>query len=229
MSILFDATDDYLDMGNVSALNNANTFTLMAWVSHSGTFSYPTIIAKDAGDEITEGFRLHLSLETLIPRLLLASNLGNKSLASSIPLTRDGQLFHVACSFSNTAMEIFVDGVSGGSMSYASTTMKTTDNPFLIGDLNQSTTRRPWSGLQEDVRYYERVVPINEVKTIVVSRGHDQIFSGLVARWLLAEKNSGAVASGAGTLIDSMGLSNGTPYGSPVYDQSQLSYRRKVA
>jgi len=79
-------------------------------------------------------------------------------------------------------------------------------------------------GYLDDVRVYNRALGASEIETIYACRGTDGIYNGLVGRWLLREKECGAIA--ASQLINVYNSQTGTPTNSPTYVPSTLKFRR---
>lgn len=63
-----------------------------------------------------------------------------------------------------------------------------------IGETNGGPITERFQGTIDDFRVYNRVLPLDEVKTIHATRGHDGIVHGLVGRWLMREKAAGLFA-----------------------------------
>lgn len=81
----------------------------------------------------------------------------------------------------------------------------------------------------DDLRYYNRVLSLAEVKSIHYAQGNDNIVNGLVGRWLMNEKADGQVAAGASFVIDISGNGNhGTPVNEPVYRGASLKLVRPL-
>lgn len=75
-----------------------------------------------------------------------------------------------------------------------------------------------------DVRVYNRKLSDTEIKIIDTAWGNDNIVNGLVGRWLMDEKPTGQIASGAGTVIDiSSNANHGTGSGNPVYKPAPMT------
>ncbi len=107
--------------------------------------------------------------------------------------------------------------------------LKDAAETLSIGNHAGDTDRR-FKGLIDDLRIYNRALAVVELAHIRGCKGTDGIHDGLVANWRLNEKEAGAAVSGANSVIDIVGAFNGTSNGtSPIYAESELKYRRRVA
>ncbi|MFX1590481.1 MAG: LamG domain-containing protein [Promethearchaeota archaeon] len=126
--------------------------------------------------------------------------------------------YHIAACFSDTAntIDIYVDGVLEHSE------IDQNDTPGV------GTMRFGWSGDQgnpntkfygslDDIRIYNRILTLGEIKTIYYSRGKENILDGLINWWPLQEYSNGTVASGTGAVKDIIGGNHATPTGDPIY------------
>ncbi len=133
--------------------------------------------------------------------------------------------YHVVCTATSSARQIFLNGVldnsaaSGGTAPAAGT---------LYVGCQYGGTLYFLDGAIEDLRVYNRIITAEEVATIYACEGRDGITYGLIHRWPMNEGAAGVVASGTGSVKDeATNQLNLTATNSPVYSGSQLNYRRK--
>lgn len=109
--------------------------------------------------------------------------------------------------------------------------------PFT-GDTWQVANNNPWPvapvGLPAtnidiwDLRVYQRLLGANEILTVYNARGHDNVVSGLVGRWLHDERGEGLAAiAGSVRDISPSQWATGTITSDPLYLGSPHSKRRK--
>lgn len=84
-------------------------------------------------------------------------------------------------------------------------------------------------GIIEDVRIYDRWISDNEIESIYHLKGVDDIFDGLIHRWILNNGDENTIASEAGSVKDIMGGLHCTPYNNPTYILSPNKYKRALA
>ncbi len=98
-------------------------------------------------------------------------------------------------------------------------------NNVTIG--NRPDGSQPFDGDLEDVRIYDHNLSAHEMMEIYLGKGKDSIFD-FVSRWTMNEGAPGTAPSGAGSVKDmGNGTNHGTPYGSNLYAESQLAWRRR--
>jgi hypothetical protein len=112
---------------------------------------------------------------------------------------------------SSTVMAIYRNGLLTNSSSGNSQALATTAVGLSIGSLNSS---RYFSGFLADCRIYNRALNAQEVSTIYAATGHDGIWNGLVARYVLDEGWDGLASVGTtNSIIDSSIYRNdGSPF-----------------
>ena len=82
-----------------------------------------------------------------------------------------------------------------------------------------------FDGYIDDLRVYNRALPLDEIQAIFACKGTDGIVYGLQNRWLFNENQLGAVVT---SITDIIGGYNGTPGNSPTYEESSLKFRRRI-
>jgi len=123
---------------------------------------------------------------------------------------------------SNTTVEIYVDGILD--ISDAQADYLAPAAPLYIGALDGP--RKYADANLEDLRFYNRILSAGEIQTIHNCRGTDGIRYGLTNRWMM--NDGSGTASGADSVIDSVGGLHATPTNSPTYSGSELKFRRVV-
>jgi hypothetical protein len=223
MSLEFDGVDDAIDLGAFDVSNGLDKLTLMSWVCLNGS-SDDRLISKANGEAVSDHWwALNMPSLTLAIRLKTAGTTTQLQ-AGTFSLNT---WYHVAMVYDGATMKLYKDGVEIGSASKSGTVsqdaganVRLADNP--VGD-------RCLDGCMEDARIYESALTVDELSTIIALRGLDHVTTGLVHRYKLGGED-GAVASGAGSVIDT-GSSpvHGTPVSAPVYRGTNLRSTRRVA
>lgn len=140
--------------------------------------------------------------------------------ASVVTLTT-GTLYHVAMTadsvgntgdnYINGVLDINTDGTHGGSSG---------GTTFSMGTRTGSSENI--DGRLDDFRIYNRILSAAEILTIYSCRGRDNIYEGLIHRWVM---NEGAPGTAVSSVIDLTGNLNGTAVGNPTYAASSLRCR----
>lgn len=189
---------------------------------------YGRIASKSDG---TTGDDYHLGMdatEDVAARVTVSVD-GSVTVKGTTPVPlSEWHWFSMAWSSSN-GLRVFYDNVEENDGN-AEGTLQDSNDTLSIGGHADDNSIRWFPGYLDDVRIYNReIADANERQCIFKSQGHDGIVDGLVARYLMNEKHPGAIASGAGSIVDLSSKGNhGTPTGSPVYKSGILSPRRMV-
>ncbi|HEY0968373.1 MAG TPA: LamG-like jellyroll fold domain-containing protein [Opitutaceae bacterium] len=168
----FDGTDDVVNAGSGSSLDNLSAVTVTAWIRADslGGGSKGRVVTKASGIGPTAGWHLHVTgTNQLQFRADYATtDLDRVSANNTISL---GAWRHVVATWTGSAtatnVKIYVDGVE---TAYASTTNgagaranDATSNLYLG---NESGGTRTFDGLLDDVRVYNRVLSAAEIEAV---------------------------------------------------------------
>jgi hypothetical protein len=221
MSLEFDGALNYVDFGASSTLTPAN-ITVIFWTRGlAAPIQFDGLMGKTNGGAWTQGWGVFYDSGTEVRFFIEQWDL-NVAFATITP-SNDNL---VAGTWDAADVRAFVNAVEGTSDPYAGG-MTDGTNPFEVGRLGADAFNL--NQIFEDVRVYNRALPLDEIETILAVRGIDGIVDGLVGRWYMAEASPGTAAAGAGSVKDSsVSGFNGLPVSSPVYRESVLRSRRKV-
>ena len=122
-ALIFDGTNDYVDLGNV--LNLSDDLTLEAWV-YSDDFSVNGRIISKWG--LSSGYELDVAGGNL--RFALNQSVGVQTSLTSY----NGQWVHLAATKSGTATKIYING-SLAATGTTALTINTSPNNLLIGEM----------------------------------------------------------------------------------------------
>jgi MSHA biogenesis protein MshQ len=138
-----------------------------------------------------------------------------------------GAEFHVVLTWDSATglVQVYVNGAFVASATSATGgVVNTFSGLAVIGDTGGTPVY--FGGTLDDIRIYNRVLLANEISAIYAQRGGDDIYEGLVHKYMLREAAPGTAASGAGTVRDERGANHCTPTNSPVYAVSSVTRRR---
>ena len=186
MAISFNGSTDFLNAGDVLDMATGTAFTIMGWVVRGATGVRHEIFSKETG---TTGYELCIR-ETNFAEFGAFN--GAFTVATGTTTIAAGTLFHICGVYdpSGGNLLLYVNGTLEGTTPTGSTSSVNAAN-LNIGRRPDST--RYFNGSMEDLRVYNRALPVGEVQTIVAARGRDRIVHGLLARWPMT-----GVAPGAG-------------------------------
>lgn len=240
MAILFVAASSQLvSMGSgSSALNAVTAATLMGWIKPA---SLP------AGLTVVIGLSNGLAAGSSRAKLGFTGNQikgngrcldadANQTQLGTAALVSTGSWQHIAATFdyTNKIIRLYYNGVldvTSAAVTWgAAPTSATNSLGFNMGSQHGGGSEF-FDGSIDDARVYNRLLSDNEIKTIFVSRGVDEIANGLQHRFLLSEGAPGVTATGSVIIDVAVRKMNGTPGGTtnPAWAASSIRFRRKIA
>lgn len=167
-ALAFDGVDDHVSVGTFDVVGDA--ITIAAWIRPldlaNCSASDCRIVSKATGtaenahvfmlSTIASGgdVRLRFRLETDGVTDTLIANAGN--------LPTD-QWVHAAATWDGTTMRIYQDGVDVGGAAKGGVLSADPGVPVWIGGNPSGATDKPWSGLIDDVRIYDRALAAEEI------------------------------------------------------------------
>jgi len=130
-SMTFDGTNDFVDAGNITALNSQSAFSTSFWINPQDTLlTVPVVLA--GGISSTNRFYIQLLNSTTI-RYVSSGSSGN-IVDVTVPLMLDGNWHHIATAHSGTSLNIYFDGVKINSTPLTITAVSTNmGDSFTIG------------------------------------------------------------------------------------------------
>jgi hypothetical protein len=138
----FDGTDDYVDFGDVDAIDGASTLTMEAWIYVESYGSFPTIIAKTESNSNTVGITLDNGTGVLTALTRNgASGAGQDGLGKTTTTVSLNTWTHVAMVFDGTQsgnserLKFYINGVEEA-LTYSNTipaTLPNTSDNLTIG------------------------------------------------------------------------------------------------
>jgi len=109
-SMEFDVASDYIDIGNVTDLNNLTAFSTSSWINYSGTPVTTSHIFLSGGTSSSNRFYVQLLSSTQI-RYGSGSAFDNVSTST----ISSGSWHHIATVHNGTSLDVYLDGVKQNS------------------------------------------------------------------------------------------------------------------
>lgn len=225
MALDFDGINDSVDLptGTLAAGRDEVTFCL--WLK---------LNSQVATDTIYDGFfnpvwwEYSIVVSTWYTRTTVTGDTGARDDDVSLPALTNGEWNHLAFVYSvaEGRKTIYLNGVFSAESTNTIDTLNTTRSGKGFGFPIDGTFL---DGVIDDARFYNRVLSVAEIQTIIAARGVDGITDSLLARWLMHEGATGNIASVAGSVKDlSDQRVNGDPTNGPLYAPGELRFRRRV-
>jgi hypothetical protein len=176
----------YTNHGNI--LNTLSAMTITAWFKVATTGLYGRIVSKEHPTGSVSGWYIGLNGANRVDFGLLSG--GTYNITGNTDITPGVK--HFVCAWYDGAhIRIFLDGADdapGGGPS-ASGTASNTD-PFCIG-CQSFAFGSIFPGIIEDVRFYNRCLNEEGIRSLYQAQGGDRNVFGLQGRWKLNEGYSG--------------------------------------
>jgi hypothetical protein len=181
--------------------------TITAWFKMNTVTTSSRIVSKEHPTGTVSGWCINIDFSNKVQFQLLSG--GTFTISGNTTILPNVKYF--VCAWYNGAhIRIFLNGADdqpGGGPS-ASGTASNTD-PLCIG-CQSFTFSNIFPGIIEDVRFYNRILNEEGIRSLYQARGGDRNTSGLQARWKLNEGYSGQ--SAIHRILDSGGGNNYNGY-----------------
>jgi prepilin-type N-terminal cleavage/methylation domain-containing protein len=164
----FDGIDDYINCGTGSSLNITGAITISAWVKKYDLTSRDDIVTK-----LAAGFNFLTHSTANYNRLYLqAQDTGGtwRSVYSNNYAIADSNWHFIAVTYSRPTAVFYVDGQNWGTGSRDYDVMSGSGD-FIIGAIVESGNSSNISGVLDEVRVYNTVIPTSQIK--------EQYYAGL--------------------------------------------------
>ncbi|RAU98608.1 LamG-like jellyroll fold domain-containing protein [Paenibacillus sp. YN15] len=202
-ALSFDGADDYVNLGNPSALQMTGAMTLSAWV-YVDTFTHAGRIIAKQGASGHRGWSLNVESDGKAS-FQIATNSTTVQLVNSAAAIPSGQWVHLAGVYEpGTALKIYVNG----RLSNSNTTSIAASQ--YNNSLNVNIGRRPsgdlyFDGKLDEVKAYNKSLSASEVANLAST---STTVPDLIAHWSLNETSGTTAADNSGNDIDGT-LTNG--------------------
>ena len=215
MAMNFTAsTDD--SIYHTNSFTPPTSGTICMWVKRDSVGSVQTLFY------VEDNFKIEFHSDDTVKTTLFRH--AAKATESITELSTTGVWNHIACYYTDGG----VNGiVINGDYDTSDTQSTGTVTPDKIYYACAGLYNEHFDGSLDDIRIYNRVLSLVEIKNITESRGHDGIVKGLLHRFMLSEKHDGEAATIYG-IEDWAGSAALTRSYTPTYEASLLTPRRMV-
>ena len=221
-SLDFDGVDDFVDCGDITALDNVTSASWSMWANSNITSSYHNLISC-----YSTGFNQYLvrqystRLEVYISQSTGTLRLMNKSNFSFTA----GTWFHIAIIYDESEasnsdkVKVYIDGVlqSNTVAGFALTSMNTSNgNSTEIGKVGGFTTKQ-YNGKIDEVAIFNSAVSIGDLWNDSGEPIDISGVSGITNYYKMGEEAT--FSGGVWTVPDAVGSNNGTSNGMTIEDR----------
>tara|TARA_R100001129_G_scaffold180239_3_gene158094 strand:+ start:2510 stop:4240 length:1731 start_codon:yes stop_codon:yes gene_type:complete len=226
-SFEFDGVDDYIDCGNISALNGVTEATWMGWFNRSGTSSYYLFgtWGTTSGEKqfvplqnggVTGSIVVYMATSTGVQKTMfkhtynVTATIGNWHHYAFV--------YNEAESSNADKMKVYMDGVElANTLSGAAlTSLNSSTANFEIGKLGGYTTNE-FSGNIDEVAVFTSALSSSDISSIYNSGTPTTLPAGAVAHYKMGEA---ATFSTNWTVPDQIGSNDGTSANMTIEDRT---------
>ena len=168
-SVRFDGLNDYIDLGTLDVAGSG--LTLACWLNadtYPGSANDPRLISKASG--LADNSHIFM-LSTVYSRgvklrgRIRVGGITKTLIATNGDMTT-GTWYHIALTYDETTMRLYLDGVEVGSTSLSGAVDTDPSIPVAVGAQPPGGGQRFFDGLIDDVRILQRALSPNEIATL---------------------------------------------------------------
>ncbi len=159
--------NDYIDCGSDSSLDLTNNFSIALWVKMD---SGSNILCKGTMNPTVAGGAYSISSDGSSNCIFILRNNTDSAPALLFTPMNFDQWTHIAVTFSNGNMAVYVDGSQANTGTLSTTTVNTNTEPLAIGA--EADGGGAMVGSIDDVRIYDNVLSAGDILTIASLPGH---------------------------------------------------------
>ena len=164
-ALRFDGVDDYVDCGDIDAIDGATEITVTAWVKWGGTvgglIDPQEFHRKQNVYAFGGGWKDHKA------KFWIYDSAWRNS-GDSVTDIDDGNWHFIVGVYDGEYLRLYVDGVEESNVYLGATTLNANSEPVIIGSSRR--TAEFWNGIIDEVRIYNRALSENEIKMLYYNR-----------------------------------------------------------
>ncbi len=168
--LLFDGTDDYVDVLDSTNLNPTNEITVSAWIKRTGKLSDTDIIISKDNVGTKRQYSLYIDPNNNFYFIIFKSGISYKSIPSFSAYISLNIWYHVVGTYKyvtdgTSIMDLYVNGSKNAiQVTNAAGPIVVTDEHLRIGDDGYVPTNRTFQGLIDDARIYNQAISTSEIQ-----------------------------------------------------------------
>jgi glucose/arabinose dehydrogenase/PKD repeat protein len=205
--ISFNGSTDFVSAADSNTLDIGNTGTIEAWVKATNLSKWESVIAKgNANDTNAHNYSMEITPANVV-ECGIGSGANGKTIDSSTSLT-SGQFYHLACVWTGTTIQVYINGVAENSSSQTFAPAGNT-SPLYIGQYGGGFDR--FDGIIDEVHIYNRALSASEIgldMNTAITQGQQDTTAPAVSITAPANSSSvrGASVAVSATASDNVGV-----------------------
>ena len=167
----FDGVDDYVDVGTLDVIGNA--MTISAWFNAEDLANCGArdcrIVSKATGVQEQDHYFMVSTIKSGSDtrlRFRLKTGTITTTLIATSGILSENQWIHVAAVYDGSTMRLYKDGAEVGTRNKTGTIATDPTVSVWIGGNPSAATHRPWDGLIDDIRIYDRALTPQQIQTL---------------------------------------------------------------
>jgi len=164
-ALRFDGIDDYVNCGDIDAVDGVREITVTAWAKWGGAagglIGPREFHRKQNVYAFGGGWKDHKAKFWIYDGVW-------KNSGDSITDIDDGNWHFIAGVYDGEYLRVYVDGVEESSVYIGSTTLYANNEPVIIG--SSRGRAEFWNGIIDEVRIYNRALSEEEIKMLMYNR-----------------------------------------------------------
>lgn len=181
-ALQFDGVDDRVDIGVLDIPAGSN-MTIAFWAKlNNGNGSDARFISKAIGETEADHYWMVSLLNDTAVRFRLKAGGTTTTLISGPGEITPGAWNHLAVTYDGSRMQIYKNGVLIASTAKSGNVNNGSSIRVALGDQPPGAGDKPYSGLLDDVRLYDRSLSTSEVATLAATTAVPVLFQTIDAR-----------------------------------------------
>ena len=164
-SMEFDGGNNYIDIGNVTDLNNQSAFSTSAWINHSSSFSGNGPIYLSGGISLSNRFFIQLRSATLLR--VVVNGVGGSTTDITLPNISSGVWYHIVTVVQGTSLNVYLNGINqGGTFTIVGQQTNIGDNLVVGKYYDANYPGYDWIGYLDEIALWNTALTTQEVQSI---------------------------------------------------------------
>ncbi len=222
----FNGTTGRIDVGPVEV--NPNALTISFWMKADDFDQVEgRFISKASGVNSTEHYWMVSTINSTRLRFRLQTTNGGTTTLVSPSLLATNTWYLVTATYDQSVMSIYLDCNLVASVAKGGTIVNNSSVPATIGNQPIGAGERPFDGLLDEVRIYDRALDANEICELKIYQPQQLTLLNLKV-WLEGAYDS-SIGNMSGAMLHQMGMLPGQTPSNPIFTPTPAGQPYNVA
>jgi glucose/arabinose dehydrogenase len=202
---------------------NLTQFSISFWIKRTPDVQAQGHILSYTNHDQTAGWSFEMYAMGNISDQFVSFNVFNRAgdifSTAGIPIQRDA-FVHITGTFDNSIVKIYKDGVLSGTKEFNGTYITSPGLPVKIASASYCSSCKRWSGIIDDVNFYNKTLTENEVKETFFNNSTNATSASLIGHWTFdSHTNDISGNNNHGTTTNIIGSMAFTPDGRLLFTE----------